>query len=207
MPLNLDPRSNPDYIGYLKFNAKSGRWYTRNGDGLEVEVKNPTCVYDLATIKTGWLKFEEGIPPNGIWDENGSIPPKPSEKHKRGFAVDVLSSKNIYGLKELSSNSNGMICAITRLYNEWEKTPEAKQGKLPVVQCASIQPIKSKFGVSYEPDLRIINQVDRPAAFPNPEPAKTTTKAPAPFDLDELDDDIPDFGDPEPNPKKDESEW
>jgi hypothetical protein len=206
MPLNLNPKSNADFIPYLKFNAKSGRWYTRNGDGEEVEVKNPTCVYDLSNIKTGWIKFAEGMPPDCVWDANGSTPPRPSEKHKRGFAVNVLSPKNIYGLRELSSTSNGMCGAMVKLYAEWEKTPEAKQGKLPVVQCPSVVANKSKYGINYDPVLHIINQVDRPAAFPNPEPAKTPNKAPAPFDLD-LDDEIPDFGDADPNPKKDESEW
>jgi hypothetical protein len=189
----------------LKFNAKSGRWYTRNGDGEDVEVKNPTALYDLANIKTGWIAFAEGMPPDRVWDSNGSTPPRPSEKHKRGFAVNVLSPKNISGLRELSSTSNGMCCAIKKLYNEYENAPEAKQGKVPVVQCASITPVKSKFGTNYETDLRIINWVDRPAALPNSEPAKTPNKAPAAFDLD-LDDEIPDFGD-DPNPKKDESEW
>jgi hypothetical protein len=100
-----------------------------------------------------------------------------------------------------------MNCAIIKLYNEYENAPEAKQGKVPVVKCVSITPGKSKFGTNYEPDLRIINWVDRPAALPNPEPAKPTTKAPAPFDLD-LDDEIPDFGgDANPNAKKDEPEW
>lgn len=164
MPLNLEPR-NADFIPYMKFNGKAGRWYTKTDAGDEAEVANMTAIFDLASIKTGWLLFNEGGAPDHVWD-NGSAAPQPTPKHKRGFAVNVFSPKELGGLRELSSSSNVAIVAIKELYDAFEAAPEAKQGMVPVVKCESIVPVKSKFGTNYQPVLKITRWVERPEAMP-----------------------------------------
>lgn len=164
MPLNLEPRTG-DFIPYLKYNGKSGRWYTRNEVGEEVEVMDMTAIFDLAQIKTGWILFNEGAAPETLWD-NGAMAQQPSPKHKRGFAVTVFSPAKIGGLKEYSSCSNASIVSIKELHTIWEAAPEAKQGLVPVVKCEGVQSIKSKFGTNYQPVLKIVKWVDRPEGLP-----------------------------------------
>lgn len=160
MPLNLEPR-NGDFTPYIKFNSKAGRWYTKNENGDEVEVTDMTAIFDLGNIKTGWILFNEGVAPESVWD-NGVMAPQPSPKHKRGFAVNVYSPKNIGGLREFSSNSNSAIVAIKTLYDAYESSPESANGLVPVVKCERVEPIKSKFGTNFQPYLKIVQWVPRP---------------------------------------------
>jgi hypothetical protein len=164
MPLALEPRTG-EFTPYLKFNGKAGRWYTKNENGDEIEVQNMTAIFDLAQIKTGWLLFTEGMAPETTWD-NGSIPPQPSPKHKRGFSVNVFSPKELGGLREFSATSNSAIIAIKELYEKYENSPEAKNGLVPVVKCENVLPVKSKFGTNYQPILTITKWVPRPEALP-----------------------------------------
>jgi hypothetical protein len=167
MPLNIEPRSG-DFSPWLKFNGKSGRWYNRADSGEELEVTDLTAIFDLATIKTGWIHFTEGEPPQTVWDTNGAVTSKPANmaKAKRGFLVSVFAPK-LGGLREFSSTSNGAIIAVRDLYNnQFENAPERLEGKVPVVKCEKILPVKSKFGTNYEPVLKIVKWVDRPPGLP-----------------------------------------
>jgi hypothetical protein len=193
MPLNLEPRT-AEFVPYVKFNGKAGRWYTRNDAGEEIEITDLVAIFDLATIKTGWIHFVEGEPPQTAWDTNGAIGPKPATmpKGKRGFACNTFAPK-LGGLREFSSTSNGAIIAMRALYDEqFEKAPERLQGKVPVVKCEQVLPVKSKFGTNYEPVLKIVKWVERPPGLPqsSPEPA-ITPAAPANSVSVELDDGIP----------------
>jgi hypothetical protein len=196
VPPNLDPKTGGDFTPYLKFNGKAGRWYTRNDIGEEVEVTQLTGIFDLALIKTGWIYFAEGEPPVTEWDSNGAAAAKPlnTPKAKRGFAVNVFAPK-LGGLREFSATSNGAVIAMRDLYDtQFETAPERFEGKVPVVTCESVLPVKSKFGTNYEPVLKIIKWVDRPEGLPQPlapQPPPPAARPQAkPVDAD-LDDDIP----------------
>jgi hypothetical protein len=200
MPLNLEPR-NDDFTPYLKFNAKSGRWSVRNDVGEEVEVTDLVAIYDLEQIRTGWIDFAEGEAPKTYRDVNGAVAPKPLDvpKAKRGFAVNIFAPK-LGGLREFSATSNGACIAVRDLYNgQFEPAAERLHGKVPVVKCERVLPIKSKFGTNYEPVLKIVKWVDRPAGLPLEAPvAQLKTTPPrsqqADFEADfDLNDEIPDF--------------
>lgn len=165
MPLNLEPRAAGDFVPYVKYNAKAGRWYTKTDNGDEIEVANMTAIFDLAQIKTGWLLFSEGAAPDTVWD-NGSVAAQPSPQHKRGFSVNAFSPKELGGVREFSSSSNSAIIAIKELHEAFEAAPEAAKGLVPVVKCESVLPVKSKFGTNYQPVLKITKWVPRPEALP-----------------------------------------
>lgn len=166
MALNVEPRTGGDFIPFLKFNAKAGRWYTKTEDGGEAEVVNMTAIFDLANIKTGWILFTEGQAPASVWD-NGRTAEQPTPQHRRGFAVNVFSPKEIGGLREFSSSSNAAIIAIKELYEEqYEPAGEAKKGLVPVVTCEKVVPVKSRQGTNYQPVLKIVKWVPRPQALP-----------------------------------------
>jgi len=184
MPLNLEPRKSGDFIPFIKWNGKSGRWYVKTDTGEEVEVANLTAIFDLANIKTGWVHFAEGAAPDASWDTDGSVPPAPSPQHKRGFSVNVFSPKLLGGLREFSSTSNGAIIAIRELHDTFEQTYDPDKTLVPVVTCESVTPVKSKFGTNYQPVLKIVKWVPRPQDMPAAE-AKPSA-AEAAFDRDDI---------------------
>ncbi len=180
MALNVEPRTGGDFTPFLKFNAKAGRWYTKTEDGGEAEVVNMTAIFDLAQIKTGWILFTEGQAPASVWD-NGSTAAQPTPQHRRGFAVNVFSPKEIGGLREFSSSSNAAITAIKELYEEqYETAPEAKKGLVPVVTCEKVFPVKSRQGTNYQPVLKIAKWVPRPQALPVAVAAEPASEVPPP---------------------------
>ena len=163
MPLNLSAPGEGNFLPILKYNAKAGRWYIRDDAGDDQEVQNLQAVFDLANIRTGWLKFSEAGP-DWVADPGlDSQAPRPSDEHKRAFKVDVFSEKQLGGVREWMSNSMMATGAVAALYAEYEK--QAGGGKLPVVSCKETKAITGKHGTNYEPVLTIDKMIDRPAAF------------------------------------------
>jgi hypothetical protein len=92
MPLNLEPRS-ADFVPYVKFNAKAGRWYSKLDTGEEFEVANMTAIFDLESIRVGWLHYQEGLAPDATWDSGPTAAAPPTPQHKRGFSLNVYSKE------------------------------------------------------------------------------------------------------------------
>lgn len=185
--------SNPasgdgNFTPYLKYNAKAGRWYTKEDkqDGQEFEVTNMTAMFDLENIKTGWFLFAAGVAPAKTYDPSlAQAAAKPGDGFKRGFEVLAFSEKNLQGMREFSSTAGAVIEAMNSLYDAWEAGKGANPGKVPVVKCASVSPITNKHGTNYAPKLEIVSWADRPkemtgACTPAPSPAPTPSPAPAP---------------------------
>lgn len=154
--------SGGDFLPFLKFNAKAGRFYTKNND-VEVEVANPTFVADLNNIKTGWICYAEGQAPNYVWDVNLSTPaPKPSDKHKRGFMFNIFGKDVLSGVREFASASMHACAAINDVYTTFESEKHANPGKYPVLSCTGTTPQKDKMGTNYRPNFAIQKWVDAP---------------------------------------------
>jgi hypothetical protein len=176
MPLNIS-QGGGDYLPWVKYNAKAGRWYVKKDD-KEVEVQNPEFVADFANIKTGWFYFAEGKAPSIHIDPTlGEASPKPSEDHKRGFKIALFSPKHFGGVVELTGASMHLNNAIVDLYAEYEAEVGKNAGKLPVVKCEGTEASKDKFGTNYKPVLKISKWVDRPKDFDD-----TSTEEEIPFD-------------------------
>ena len=152
-----------DFVLYAKYNAKAGRWYSKQDDGEEIEVDKPTCIIDLANIKTGVMKFMAGQAPDYIYDSAaGAIDAvKPDDTYKRGFTVN-LYGKSLGGLRELSSTALSMNGEINKLYEAWEEGKDANPGMVPVMKCSGVTPIESKHGTNYAPNMSIVKWTDRP---------------------------------------------
>lgn len=164
MALNLGTQAG-NYDPYVKYNAKSGRWYTKQND-IEVEVHNPVFIADFLNIKTGWFLFLEGQAPDKVLDKTLSEQaPKPGDAHKRGFCLRLFSNQYFGGIVELSGASMHLNSAISALYDLYDTAPESKQGMLPVVAFTGSTPSKDKFGTNYKPNFSIQKWVPRPAEF------------------------------------------
>lgn len=180
MALNI-VSTNADFTPWVKYNAKAGRWYVKGENG-ETEVQNPTFVADFDTIKTGWLLFLEGQAPSKIWDETLTNPaPRPDDKHKRGFSLNLFSNASFGGVVELASSSMHLCNSINDLYTQYETGKASNPGKLPVIKFTGSTPMKDKMGTNYKPEFKIEKWVDRPVelsgaaavATQTPEPPKT----------------------------------
>lgn len=169
-----------DFDIYLKYNAKAGRWYTKDDkpEAQEYEVANMTAIFDIENIRTGWFLFAAGVAPDKQFDPSLSeAAPKPGEGFKRGFELRVYSDKNLGGVREFSSTAGAVIDAMNAVHDQWIAGKDANAGKLPVVQCTGVVPITGKHGTNYSPTLQIVAWADRPAELGAPAPVAQAAPA------------------------------
>lgn len=182
MPLMSNPAGGDgNFTVYVKYNAKAGRWYTKEDkqDAEEYEVQNMTAVMDLANVKTGWFLFAAGVAPAKTYDPSlTEAAAKPGDGFKRGFEVLMYSEKNLGGVREFSSTAGVVIDSINAVYDAYLAAPEARAGKVPVVKCVGVHPVTNKHGTNYQPQLEIIQWVTRPEQLSAPD--GDTHKAPPP---------------------------
>lgn len=180
--------SNPaggdgSFTPYLKYNAKAGRWYTKEDkqDAQEFEVTNMTAIFDLENIRTGWFLFAAGVAPAKTYDPSLSqAAAKPGDGFKRGFEVQAFSEKNLLGVREFSSTAGAVIDSMNALYDEWMAGKAANPGKLPVVRCSSVSPVTNKHGTNYQPRFEIVSWADRPGVLAAAANAAVAAATPAP---------------------------
>lgn len=177
------PSSGGDFKVFVAYNAKAGRWYTKN-DGKDepmFEVTDMTAVFDMPNLETGWFKFSSGVAPEKVMDPSlAEAAPNPGTDFKRGFQIDLYSEKNLMGLREFSSTAAIVIEAMNNLYDLWMAAPENVAGKLPVVRCSGVLPISNKHGTNYQPTFEIVGWTDRPAALAGNGASLPPAAAPAP---------------------------
>src|SRR3954468_12196411 len=117
-----------DFRVYVKYNAKAGRWYTKEDkpDAEEFEVLDMTAVFDFANLKTGWFLFAPGVAPVKQLNANmRQFAAKPSPDFKQGFQINVFSNKNLFGLREFASTAGAVIDAMNTVYDEYADAPES----------------------------------------------------------------------------------
>jgi hypothetical protein len=185
MPLNLpagrSANSAPMSASFLRYAATTGIWSTRDG---EIDISG--AIWDLANVRTGWLKFASGEPPDFAWDVGGKALPRPSKEHRRRFSLRLALGPEVY---ELTSTSTGVISAIVRLHGEYERAAQRASGLLPVVWTGAPVAVETSFGKVLDPVLLITDWTRRPAVLPHtPQPISGL-----PATRDELDDELPPF--------------
>ena len=160
-----------DFIPYIKYNAKAGRFYTKRDepDAEEFEVTDMTAIFDLDNLQTGWFFFAAGQAPSKVMDPSLSeMSPSPGDGYKRGFQLNLYSEKNLLGAREFSSTAGSVIDAMNDLHTAWEADKSANPNKLPVVKSTGVVPITNKHGTNYKPKFEIVSWTDRPANLPIP---------------------------------------
>lgn len=177
-----NPATGGDFKVYVKYNAKAGRFYTKEDkpEATEYEVTDFTAVFDMDNLKTGWFLFAPGVAPVKNMDPSLSeAAAKPGDGFKRGFELDVFSGKNLGGVREFASTAGAVIEAMNDLYDHWVADKDANSGKLPVVKCVGVTPVTNKHGTNYRPQFEIVSWADRPAEFGGAPAAAETAAPPA----------------------------
>jgi len=175
-----NPATGGDFKVYVKYNAKAGRFYTKEDkpEAEEFEVTDLTAIFDMDNLKTGWFLFAPGVAPVKNMDPSLSeSAPKPGDGFKRGFELDLFSGKNLHGVREFSSTAGAVIDEMNELYDAWIASRDSHPGKLPVVKCAGVVPVTNKHGTNYRPKFEIVSWADRPAELSG---AKAPAATPAP---------------------------
>lgn len=175
--LNFNSGSNSSSSGYVRYMASTASWQT---EGETLQMKQ--AVYDLKTIKTGWMRIQLGEAPEFIADpslEQSASKPD-GEDWKRGFKVNIFS-KAMFGddaVKEWGTNSTGACMGMQQLYSDYEEANKGDQ--LPVVSFEGGNPTKIGKGSTNVPIFKIVKWIDTPdelqeksvaASPPAPEPS------------------------------------
>ena len=165
MPLNLSV-SDGEFVPYIKYNAKAGRWYVKSPDGAEIEVVNPGLAFDMTNIKTGWIMFTEGMGPVSVWDKSATeMAARPEGKYKRGFNVLVCGNSvpgiGPLGLREFSSTAGAVTKCMIDMYRAYEEQVGGHPNQVPFYQCTGVTAISGMHGTNYEPHFELKGWVDR----------------------------------------------
>ena len=165
-----------DFLPMIKYGAESGRLYRvdrvggSNGyENVPTELPAGTKIaFDFGSISVGWLHFTAGQAPSlSIVPLGKMIPARPSQDHRQGFVMLVHLGKQ--GVREFASASKTVTGAIDDLHTAFEAAPEARAGKVPVVEFggATMTTMKNQHGSKtlYVPNFAIVQWIDRPKEF------------------------------------------
>lgn len=172
MPLNIS--SSGDFVPFLKFDSKSGRFKVRpEGTDKWVEISNFNLAFDMEHIRTGWIWFpQDGGPPHKQWSASVSsdIGPRPGPDYKMGFEVAVFGNMPIpgtqtpIGLRTWSSNAGVTVSAINEMYAEYEAQLPQHPGQLPVYALQGVREIDGTYGALYKPVFKLAVWVNKDKA-------------------------------------------
>lgn len=193
-----------EFLGRIQYDARVGFWKVvkrvQQSDGGWVDqigddFKNPTMLFDLATLEVGYIKFAS--PPAFLVVPYGRpIPQQPEEmttdqngkKRKSflpGFRMKVMSPKTFGDAAAyyFAHNAKTVMEPMDELYQLFEQAPEAAAGQIPLVEVTGtrIVEIKSSQGTNryHAPVFAIRQWMERPEAFGErtiPAPVKTMTE-------------------------------
>lgn len=174
MALGISTESSGQFIPYLKYDARAGRWFrAKNKDAGETQdmdvTHNFAAALDLANIQVGWLLYPKGAAPvYVVQDVSKGLPDKPGKDYKQGFTMKVaLNGGEVF---EFSSTSKATISAIDELHTLFMADARGTEKKMvPVVEMVGTEIVETQAaqGVTrnYKPTLKIVDWVQRPAAF------------------------------------------
>lgn len=168
--------SGGDFTPIIMYAAREGRFYLRDRvqgstgafENEDTELPAGTkMVFDFGAIEVGYLRFAPGMAPSFAVAPLGKpMPASPYKDHRLGFRVMIHLGKN-GGIREFATTAKTVIAAIDELHGQFEASPEARTGKIPVVEFTGADRIvtENKHGVqtNFKPRLVIRSWVERPA--------------------------------------------
>ena len=193
-PQGLGFASAGDFLPYLNFTAKAGKFFFCKDKG-QTELLNPAFLIDFSKIQTGWLYFATGQAPQSVWHPSLTVKtPRPEgvgadgkALWKEGFKVVIFSQTLFGGMAEFSSSSQIVRDAVNELYLAYLAGIVANPGAVPVIQVSGTTPIKSTANgitnTNYKPVWSIAKWVPKPAEMdgaPSNANASVAAAAPAP---------------------------
>ena len=168
-----------DFMPLMIYQAKAGRLYRRDRIGgaagfenIDTELPAGTrFVWDFGAIQVGWAFFAPGQAPSWAMVPLGQpMPAAPSKDHRQGFRAflyGTFGSSEARHIREFATTAKTVLGSVDELHSAFEAAPEAATGKVPVVEYAGADPIKTTnaHGVqtNFRPRFTIVQWIDRPA--------------------------------------------
>lgn len=179
-----------EFLGRINCDARTGFWtITRrvqdNGawvNDTSAPFQNPTFLMDFGSLEVGYMKISsppafmlvpmgQPIPPQPQEMTEGRNGEKPRRAFQPGFRLKVMSQKT-FGDAEpyfFSANSKTVMGPVDALWNLFCASPEAWDGKVPVVAVTGSEKVVVKTpqgsNTFHAPLFNITAWVDRPAAL------------------------------------------
>lgn len=191
MALGLQTESTGgDFLPILKFDARAGRFFRRDRNGMEnteVDItKAFKAVVDMENVEVGYINFATGGAPDFVLVPLGDpMPQKPSDGHKQGFRVVCKLSNECGGdLREFSSCAKVCIKGLDALHEAYLAGEKQNPGKLPVIVLKDTVPVTTEGkqkSTNYQPVFDIVSWVARPKDMqPQPRGSKVASPPTAP---------------------------
>jgi hypothetical protein len=168
MPLNI--ASSGDFVPYLKYDAKSGRFKVKpDGTDQWVEIRDFNLAFDMEHIRTGWIWYpQDGAPPHKMWSPSVSadVGPRPGLDYKLGFEVMVYGNTIIpgtnskIGLRSWSANAFCTVSSINEMYAAFEKELPANPGKCPIYAFKTVKETEGAY-INYKPVFELVAWADK----------------------------------------------
>jgi hypothetical protein len=166
-----------DFTPVLKYDARAGRFFrverVNTGNGFENEDVDITqgvkFLADFENVEVGYARFVAGQAPDFHLVPMGSqLPAKPSEQHSSVVRFMLKLAKECGGerpIREISGASKAFRGAIEAVYRQYLEQKDKNPGKLPVITCEKITPVKTGTGVqsstNYHPTFKISGWSER----------------------------------------------
>jgi hypothetical protein len=167
--LGLSSNSGDSESGslFIKFLASSNAWEENK---TEFEMRDCKIVFDMDSVKTGWIKFiEKGTPPDKVWAEKaGAKLPSPGEGYKLAFSIELTlnDERRIW-----ESCGTGAVMGLDAIYDEMAQTREGD--KLPLCRYTKSEAVKIGLGTTRIPQFEIVEWVERPIALSSVDDAQS----------------------------------
>lgn len=167
--LGLSSNSGDEQTGslFIKFMPSANAW---SEGKTEFEMKDVKIVFDMDSVKTGWMKWgEDGAAPDKIWAEKaGAKLPTPGEGYKLAFQIELTlnDERRIW-----ESNGTGPVMGLDAIYDEMAQTREGD--KLPLCRYTGSSPAKIGKGSTRIPEFEIVEWVERPIALSSVDDAQS----------------------------------
>ena len=168
--LGLSSNSGDEKTGslFIKFKPSANAWEEGK---TEFEMKDVKIVFDMDSVKTGWMKWAEdkSTPPDKVWAEKaGAKLPSPGEGYKLAFSIELTlnDERRIW-----ESNGTGAVMGLDAIYDEMAQTREGD--KLPLCRYTGSSPAKIGKGSTRIPEFEIVEWVERPIALSSVDDAQS----------------------------------
>ena len=166
----------------MSFDARAGRVFrldydlvSRTNERVDITSPAPRFAVDFGGLQIGYVNFTPMGPDWRIAPEGQPLPEQPVDKDKDGkllfkpcFRVFVYG-KVLNGLREFSSTAGCVLESLDDLYAKFRDAPEARAGKVPIVELTKSIPIAVGRGergsTVYSPCWAIVGWTERVKEF------------------------------------------
>ena len=174
----MNVSSGGDFLPIVKYDARAGRMFRVDrdpisGEKTQVDITGPDLRFaiDFGGLQVGYVQFTANGPVRAMVPYGKPLPVQPQDKDEAGKLVSkpgfyvLIAGKGVGGIREWCSNAAILLGALDELYQVYEQSPEARQGKIPLISVPRTIPVKSGRGAqsstNYKPEFAIDGWVDR----------------------------------------------